>query len=245
MTTTIIGVDCAVQAKNVGLARGFYVDGSTRIDRVMIAGGEISIAEIILDWIDAAPRTLIALDAPLGWPGQLGERLHEHQAGDRLEVPPNQLFRRATDRFVKRMVGKQPLDVGADRIARTAHAALQLLVEIESGTGKEVSLAWDPALDHGLYAVEVYPAATLIAHGLAAPGYKRKENQTVREQLVAELRGLLDLPRDTSLLADRDDALDAAICVLAGADFLGGQVYPPLDIHQAHKEGWIWVKKAG
>jgi predicted RNase H-like nuclease len=244
MKITIIGIDCAVQAKNVGLARGFYVDGRTHIDRVMIAGGKISIAEIILDWISASPRTLFALDAPLGWPALLGETLHAHQAGDLLEVPPNQIFRRATDRFVKHMLGKQPLDVGADRIARTAHAALQLLAEIQSMTGSEVSLAWRPGLDSSLSAVEVYPAATLISHGIAVPGYKQKENRAVREQLLAQLQGLLDLPRDTSLLVDRVDALDAAICVLAGADFLGGQVYQPLDIHQARKEGWIWVKKA-
>jgi predicted RNase H-like nuclease len=242
MTITIIGVDCAVQAQNVGLAKGSYTNGHISIEQALIAAKERPPIETILEWIPAASATLIALDAPLGWPASLGEALHVHRAGDLIAPVPNQLFRRATDRFIKQVVGKQPLDVGADRIARTAHAALHLLADIQARTGRSISLAWEPGITKGIFAVEVYPAATLIAHGIHSAGYKRKGSQDVREELVRHLGRRLDLPADTSLLAEQDDALDAVICVLAGADFLSGQVYYPPDIHQARKEGWIWVK---
>jgi len=37
------------------------------------------------------------------------------------------------------------------------------------------------------------------------------------------------------------DVLDAAICVLAGADFLRSRMMPLKDIKLARKEGWIWA----
>lgn len=40
-----------------------------------------------------------------------------------------------------------------------------------------------------------------------------------------------------------DDALDADICVLAGADFLGREVMDLVKIVVAKREGWIWVRK--
>ena len=42
---------------------------------------------------------------------------------------------------VRDRIGKQSLDVGADRIARTAHAALQLLHELRGRLGKPIPLA--------------------------------------------------------------------------------------------------------
>jgi len=47
------------------------------------------------------------------------------------------------------------------------------------------------------------------------------------------------------MLEKNDDALDAAICVLAGADFLRGEAAEPPDIETARKEGWIWFRKPG
>jgi hypothetical protein len=44
-------------------------------------------------------------------------------------------------------------------------------------------------------------------------------------------------------LESSDDALDAAICVLAGLDFLRGEVYKPKDFPLAKEEGWIWVRE--
>jgi hypothetical protein len=39
----------------------------------------------------------------------------------------NAMFRRTTDLFIQQKLKKTPLDVGADRIARTAYAALAIL----------------------------------------------------------------------------------------------------------------------
>ena len=243
MAITIIGIDCAVQAINVGLARGILEDGTVRIDEVMLGGGHISIADMVAGWLSGAQEALIALDAPLGWPKALGTALCEHAAGDPMRVAPNQLFRRETDLFVKRKLGKPPLDVGADRIARTAQAALNLLEEIRELTGHAIPLAWKPGSISGVSAIEVYPAATLIAHDLQVRGYKRADGQQARRDLVCKLGVHVGLPLDISVLENSDDALDAAVCVLAGADFLSGEVYEPADMELARKEGWIWVQR--
>jgi len=51
------------------------------------------------------------------------------------------------------------------------------------------------------------------------------------------------LPQDTSLMEGNGDALDAALCVLAGVDFLRGEVLEPIEIPVVKREGWIWVRK--
>mgnify|MGYP005632426763 CR=1 FL=1 len=243
MTTTLIGIDCATQTKNIGIALGFFENGKTQIDKVIIGSRNISIVDTIAGWIPISQNTLIAIDAPLGWPKNLGEELQTHEAGKPIHVEPNQLFRRETDHFIKREVGKQPLDVGADRIARTAHAALHLLEEIREKTGQAISLTWEPGISKGVYAIEVYPAATLIAYGINVPGYKQKDGKGARKLLLRQLFDYIDLPTDISLMEKNDDALDAAICVLAGADFLRRDVYKPMNLELAKKEGWIWVKR--
>lgn len=245
MVVTIIGIDCATQAKNVGLALGTFDKGIARIDDVILGVGNVSLADIIADWVIGTQKVLLALDAPLGWPVSLGRELQEHEAGNPIKTEPNQLFRRSTDQFIKRMIGKQPLDVGADRIARTAHSALTLLDEIRKRTGEELPLAWESDIQKEISAIEVYPAATLIAHEIMAPGYKRRESINLRKRLLEDLRKLIGLPPDLSLMENNDDALDAVICVLAGADFLRGEVYCPIDQDLAKKEGWIWVRNYG
>jgi len=243
MAKTLIGIDCAVQAKNIGLALASFDGEGAKIDQVILGGGRISIADIIAGWLSDAQEALIALDAPLGWPKALGTALYTHAAGDPIRVEPNRLFRRETDLFVKRKIGKQPLDVGADRIARTAQSALNLLDEIRELTGQAIPLAWKPGGLSGVSAIEVYPAATLITHDLQVRGYKRADGQQARRELVNKLRGHISLPADVSILENSDDALDAAVCVLAGADFLRGEVYEPRDLELAKKEGWIWVQR--
>ncbi len=87
--------------------------------------------------------------------------------------------RKGTDRFIKAEIGKQPLDVGADPIAPTAVAALRLVAEIRKLTGHPIALAWSREVT-GPAAIEVYPAATLPAHGLPASGYKKSPDETQR-----------------------------------------------------------------
>ena len=173
MITTIIGIDCAVQPKDVGLALGRYDGRQVQLVDV-VQGREVDAKATVCGWLASSTPALIALDAPLGWPKALGEALKGHQAGAHLPPEPDRLFRRETDRTVRRVMHKQSLDVGADRIAPTAHAALTLLECLRDATHKPIPLAWDPVLapDPGIYALEVYPAATLMAWHMAAPGYK-------------------------------------------------------------------------
>lgn len=201
--------------------------------------------DVIGGWLSAAEGPVIlAIDAPLGWPVALGATLAGHSAGEGIDVPANEMFRRTSDRFIKTTFGKTPLDVGADRIARTAHSALELLEDIRRRTGLPVPLAWSPGELAPVSAIEVYPAATLLACGWRSDGYKDKDESNVaaRRDIIAALGTVVDLPTDVSLLERSADALDAAVCVLAGKDFLESRALPPLDQDLARREGWIWVR---
>jgi predicted nuclease with RNAse H fold len=197
---------------------------------------------MLLQWLtDCEAQTLLAIDAPLGWPAELSTSLIDHTAGKEIPTEPNRMFRRATDRFVQAKLGKTPLDVGADRIARTAHSALALLGGLRKRLGKAIPLAWNTDINQ-LCAIEVYPAATLIARGIPANGYKRTEQMAERQNIIENLRADIDLSERTLKVHGSPDALDAAICVLAGGDFLRKRALGPDPAHRAlaEKEGWIW-----
>jgi predicted RNase H-like nuclease len=155
----ILGVDCAVQAVRVGLACGIF-DAGQLIVQHATPGSPDGVVPQLKAWIDPDLPTLLAIDAPLGWPALLGTALAGHRAGQVLPDEANQLFRRTTDLAIRTI--KQPLDTGADRIARTAHQALKILAELAGELGQpEIPLAWSPQLSRGVWAIEVHPAATL------------------------------------------------------------------------------------
>ena len=240
-TCTIIGVDCATDPKNVGLARGVWGEGKLQITDV--TNGQFHEPEETVDkWIAHAEKCLLALDAPLGWPQDFGHTLKDHEAGMPLQNEANQFFRRETDRFVQRTIGKVPLDVGADRIARTALSALQFLGALSEKIGVTIPLAWDIDFT-GIAAIEVYPAGTLKASQVQSSAYKRPDQLEAREQILTWLASEAKLTKDLSLALEDADALDAMLCVLAGVDFLAGKAYPPIDLVLAKKEGWIWIRK--
>ncbi len=151
------------------------------------------------------------------------------------------MFRRATDRFIRKIVGKTPLDVGADRIARTAHAALGVLDGVRKQLKSPVPLAWSPESLAELATIEVYPAATLIAHGFRSKGYKAPKHVAERREIIAGLKMTIAMRCDFSLLERSADALDAAICLLAAKDFLDGPAIAPPKRDLAEREGWIWA----
>jgi hypothetical protein len=164
-------------------------------------------------------------------------------AGSGIDISPDLLFRRATDRFVKSHFGKQPLDVGADRIARTAKAALELLDRIRSQTALRIPLVWEPHYVEKVAAIEVYPAGTLVSRGLPGSGYKKKGQIELRRQIVRGLKHHINLAVDLEDAKVNANVLDAIVCVLSGTDFLGGQAVSPSDLNEAGKEGWIWIKE--
>jgi len=275
MITIIIGIDCAVDPKNVGLARGRFEGTTVSIEKagvghaVVGAGlrpaptqstgsqakdGTADVVDIISGWMIGDTPILIAMDAPLGWPVDLAEALAPHSAGKTIAAQPDNMFRRLTDHAIRDRLKKQSLDVGADRIGRTAHAALDLLQKLRMRTGQEIPLPWKPCEHHRVRAIEVYPAGTLTAlfgKTERVPPYKGKDRDKNRRSILEILGHLrkkfegLDVPDHLARrVEDSDHVLDAILCVLAGADFLAGRATAPTEAQRAlaTKEGWIWVR---
>lgn len=226
--TSLIGIDCATQPRKVGLARGRLDGVSVFVDECLCGSSNVEPARIIADWISESEDTLLALDAPLGWASALGPSLSTHQAGIAFEVSPDLLFRRRTDDDIAVRLGKRPLEVGANLISRTSVAAVDLLGQIRSITGESIPLAWSWPSSTRVSAIEVYPAATRIAHGAPA-GSGRVDGLT-------SLRCDLDLDRLSV------DARDSLVCLVAAADFvLRRATAPTLLDQQILQEGWIWA----
>ena len=237
----VIGLDCATDDSKIGVALGEYEAGHIRVLHIELCSRARPAVSVISEWLDETQAALLAIDAPLGWPAPLARALRRHSAGDALAVAPNDMFRRETDRFIQRQIRKTPLDVGADRIARTAHAALRILGDLRKKTGAAVPLIWNPDPPTGFTAIEVYPAATLVAHGFRSSGYKKPKQVNKREEITSRLAGVLTLPADTSQMTRNADVLDAVVCLLAAKDFLDGRAMEPVDASLALQEGWIWT----
>ena len=249
--TQVIGIDCATDSRKVGLALGCFAAGELVVTEAQCGGATPEdLLGTVYGWLDPGTRFLLALDAPLGWPHALGKALATHSAGQKMDVEAcdsqdeaNLLFRRKTDREVTVRCGKRPLDVGADRIARTAHAALRLLDELR--TRDPIPLAWSPDFLDRRAAIEVYPAATLTARGIGCSSYKGNSpnDRAERQKILQSLREHLTLQVNAEELLNDADVLDAVVCTLAAADFLRGHAHPPDpdDDPIVRKEGWIWT----
>jgi hypothetical protein len=234
----VIGIDCAVDPKNVGLALS-HVQGEILVIHQVLTCKRILPSEVVSRWIASLTTgpVLLALDAPLGWPHTMSRALATHVAGDALTVTPNELFRRETDRHIQSEYSKTPLDVGADRIARTAHAALRLLADLRHATGHDIPLAWNPLSVATVSAIEVYPAATLRKHGFHAARPPADRSQAVADFMQDRV------VMDGVQLPTNPHAMDAVLCAFAGLEFLTGRASPPQhDIMSiALQEGWIWT----
>lgn len=238
----IIGLDAASHLKKFGYVVCRYQGGELELEEKGLLSEPGAQDFLARCCTGGRERTLLAIDAPLGWPSPLSDSLVTHQAGDRLVAEPNDLFRRATDRWVRSTIGKQSLDIGADKIARAAWRALDVLNELRTLSKQPIPLAWDPDFGERVAAIEVYPAATLKAHGLDSRGYKEASadgisaRKALGKKIGTRARWLVDPSRDSV------DVFDAGLCAIAGADFLDGLAPPPENMQLARKEGWIWVK---
>lgn len=244
MQTTIIGIDCAAQPNKVGLALGISSPEGVKVQCARVGGRKPADhpLKIATDWAtETKGRLLFALDAPLGWPAPLAEELPRHRAGEEIKRDANQLFQRVTDQYIRARLRQRPLDVGADRIARTAMAALRLLGGLRESLGTELPMVWDPQFE-GRGVIEVYPAATLVAHGIVPKAAAPPE---VIAELLSNLRRRMEVPVALTGQVVKRDAVDAMTCVLAAHDFLRGQAMPPetpLHRERARTEGWIWAR---
>ena len=234
-------MDCATQAEKTGIVRGHVDEGVLTLTDRCLCSVARSAHDTIVNWVGDRPdeQTLLALDAPLGWP--VGQRaLIVHEAGVGPPASAEAMFRRDTDRFVTEQMRQRPLDVGADRIARTAHAALALLASLRETLSDAIPLAWAPDFSSHVAAIEVYPAATLKGRGFISKGYKKREQIAIRSRIVQQLSTVCQIVHGGDLVAEAD-VLDAAVCVIAGYDFVAGRAAPPENAESARCEGWIWV----
>lgn len=239
----VIGLDAASQFSNFGYATGNWTPDSLGVTAAGVFGKD---ATESLSWLASLlrnqDRALIAIDAPLGWPEPMGRFLNKHMAGQRLPVSKNEFFRRKTDAYVKEVVGKNPLEIGADRIARASHHGLEVLAKLREMSGKSIPLAWGSDFV-GVAVIEVYPAATLVAHQVVSSGYKTAEGGLkVRTGLAKDLRGRVKGIHGSGAVAS-EHAFDACLCLLAAKDFLIGEAAQPEDRAAAEREGWIWVRR--
>jgi len=163
----IVGVDCATKFERTGISIADFSEGILTVRECGTCVKGASPEKYLYPALRDDSSALIALDSPLGWSSALGRNLVEHKAGRPISDESNTLFRRLTDRTVREKLGKTPLEVGADRIARTARTALSFIGGLEKLIGREIPLAWDPEFKGGIQAIEVYPAGTLRAESLS------------------------------------------------------------------------------
>ena len=235
----IIGIDCATELKKVGIAVARWSERAIVELQKPFHGNDSRITKPLAQYlankyIAGRDRVLLALDAPLGWPDAMRTELSAHWAGQPLATARPRMFSRLTDRFIRRRIGKTPLDVGANLIAMTAHGALEFLEQLREVTGEEIPLAWVPGEVRGVTAIEVYPAAERVVLGL--PKADTEKTLTDLNPLVANLQPRMDVLRKSPHL------LDAVLCVLAGAAFVNKTCVPIPAEHASasRREGWIW-----
>jgi hypothetical protein len=237
----IIGLDSAVQEKDNGLVLCEYNDTHEMILKDVWDHKQPLVVQIC-EWLKDRKKTLIGIDAPLGWPFQFSKGLQDHHAGMYLGDDAKAFFRRETDLDIAKRFHKTPLEVSADRIGRTAFMSLKRIREISERSHRKVSLVWNTRDDYDVGFIEVYPAATLLANKLDIKGYKK--NYEIRLKLLAELKSQCSKQgMDKIDIATIDHNFDAFICCLAVYDFLTGTCKAPEKItKRINKEGWIWTR---
>jgi predicted nuclease with RNAse H fold len=240
----LVGLDAASQPENFGYAIGTLSEGRIDLAEVNVLRSRRqpdALEAVVAPALRRARRALVAIDAPLGWPSALGDALAGHRAGEEIVAGKSAVFGRETDRLVEAKIGKRPLEVGADKIARAAHSALAALSRLRALTSREIPLAWAPTVD-SVAAIEVYPGATLKARSMQDSGYKGLDaaGLDVRRRIAQALAP--ELPAMTRFIDAKADMFDACLCLIAAKDFLEADLLRPSDDALARREGWIWVR---
>jgi predicted RNase H-like nuclease len=238
MTMQIIGIDYSTEPVRTGLALGSFDGSKVVVKDVKLGSKAEPPVEIVLRWLKEEPVALLAIDAPLGWPSDFARTLSIHEAGNPVQFDGemDDFFSRLTDRVVQQELGKRPLEVGANLIARTAFGALRLLKELREGAQLEIPLAWQQGEIIVTSVIEVYPASTMRALGIRSEDYRRSSG--VKALNVEPLS-----KESQTRVENSPHALDAVICLAAATDFLAAKCIPIPDVEKAHKEGWIWVRQ--
>ena len=243
--TRVIGIDCATVRERIGVAVADVGGGGIILWEALQSTRVPSIPSHVAQRTQGARRVLLALDAPLGWPLSLGTALQNHTAGAPIELVPDRFFSRHTDLDIRARMTRKPPGTRRSPVGRTAHSALEILEATRRKMGQAVPLAWAPDFPERAAAIEVHPAATLLAHGFQDEDYRGRHGAEVRTRLVKELARKMDVRGELAAAEHHAEVLDALVCVLAAADFLAGLAVPPTELSLAHKEGWIWASARG
>ena len=236
----IIGIDSAVQDKNIGVVLCEYSNQQIHIkdkwDKINAFESQIT------KWIDSN-KIILAIDSPLGWPKAFSEKLYDHNAGMTLGNDDKSFFKRQTDSDISQRFGKIQLEVSADRIARTAFHTLRRLGCLKNVCTRKIEILWDPIDDFDIGYIEVYPASTLLANKVSIKGYKQSEEQ--RKKIFEGISKHYTIINDESTnIIDVEHDFDAFICCLAGFDFIENRSKRYKELNNTiRKEGWIWTKE--
>lgn len=166
----IIGIDCAANPMRIGVVFAHQEADGVAVERMTFGrpGGVrwrriTELAETISSGIDRHRPTLLAIDAPLGWPVAMSGALASHSVGSSIGIveDPRLFFRRLTDRFVQRVTGKRALDFGTSFIASAAHAALRIVGQTEGHPRVALEPLRSPATPETVVAIEVHAALAL------------------------------------------------------------------------------------
>ncbi len=247
MSLLLVGIDLAVAATNSAIAIARFSSGRLTVDHVSMAVVDEDL-EGVLDDADIGQTTLLCIDAPLGWPQSFRSVFADHRAASPIDVDANTLFRRETDRDIYRRRQKTPLDVGADRIARTALRAVNLVGALRRRTQRPIDLPLTSAQIRapGIHVLETYPAGYIKARNIEAKGYRDRQAVSLRLSLlrnvVDDARSFVELSEIDDSVAGRADLLDSVLCVLAGYRAWTGVAPEPTDRGSAEIEGWIWCE---
>ena len=120
-TVRVIGLDWATEDSRRGVAAVDVNNAATTLVLLEKCGKRSLAVDVVGKLLEGTEHSLIAIDAPLGWPVAMGAELAKHEAGNCVGVPPTEMFSRATDRFVRDRLKFRPMEVGANLIARVAH----------------------------------------------------------------------------------------------------------------------------
>jgi Protein of unknown function (DUF429) len=104
----LIGVDWSTEESNRGVAVVDYAQGATSLIDLSPCTSRQTALRLIADAMSTTSgSSVVAIDAPLGWPAGLAAALANHSAGEGLELGADEMFSRETDRFVQRTLNKR------------------------------------------------------------------------------------------------------------------------------------------
>lgn len=244
LSVNTLGFDMATRPEKTGACSLLWQKNRIVIDELSLGWDDEEIVQFALQ------ADKVGFDAPLGWPVAFLQAITSHQADEpSWPLQPHgdeqrrELAMRITDLFVQEKFRKRPLSSSADLIALVAFR--QARIE-ESLRAKGAS--WQR--DGGGLLCEVYPSVALQEWGIPAKGYKKKDADWERAQIVSRIK--LDLPtleikkKQERALIGSDDLLDALISALVARAVALSLTYSPNEDSEeyAKKEGWIHVPKS-